>query len=125
MILNVTLNNQELNYLKPLICAEIQMLYDDPNQHEPVQLHEDLRTLKSLCEKLKLNLEEIILEESTQTERDRVNEMLKISTEKTKYEHIVKIGKDVARSFHLISDDYAITNAREYVRKLRTLRLPE
>ena len=74
---DVSLTPQEAEYMENLLANDIQMLYDDPSGHDPLVLRGMLRTQRSLCVKLGLNYEEMVQEEATDFEIERVAKLLK------------------------------------------------
>jgi len=73
---DVSFTPQEVEYLENLLANDIQALYDDPG-NVPLVLRGMLRTQRSLCVKLGLNYEEMVQEEATDFEIERVAKLLK------------------------------------------------
>lgn len=73
---DVSFTSLEVEYLETLLGSDIQCLYDDPG-NVPIIVQEMIRTQRSLCTKLGLNYDQMVKEESTEFERQRVAKLLK------------------------------------------------
>jgi len=74
----VNLTKKELKYMQDMISIDIGEFYDDPSccdSYEDIKKH--VIRMKNICEKFKLNFDEVVKEEANEYEIKRIEAYLK------------------------------------------------
>ena len=73
----IGLSEKEYHLFQNIIRNKIQCLYDDNSGFDSIQeLRERLNFYKMLCQKLDLNFDQVVIEESTECERKDIQKEL-------------------------------------------------